>query len=280
MGGSCFQKDILNLVYICECEGLHECARYWQMVVDMNEHQKEHFTHKIISSLFNTVTNKKIAVFGFAFKKDTGDVRETPALKVVEMLLQDGAIVHVFDPKVKKEDAMAEFKYHNMEIDESRLVFCRTPQEAVEAAHAIAVLTEWDEFKQYPYSEFYNAMMKPAFLFDGRGILNHRELEEVGFEVHAIGKGRGPMAVSAFCRKAENAASAFTSRHHPCASEQFGAVQFAWLDKAADPHCFVLLDVCWCWKVVLHARPSPAWGLQRPSCFEHADYDQDVSTKK
>jgi len=190
-GGSCFQKDILNLVYICECEGLHECARYWQMVVDMNEHQKEHFTHKIISSLFNTVTNKKIAVFGFAFKKDTGDVRETPALKVVEMLLQDGASVHVFDPKVKKEDAMAEFKYHNMEIDESRLVFCSTPREAVESAHAIAVLTEWDEFKQYPYSEFYSAMMKPAFLFDGRGILNHRELEEVGFEVHAIGKGRG-----------------------------------------------------------------------------------------
>merc|ERR1712242_15866 len=191
-GGSCFQKDILNLVYICECEGLHECARYRQMVVDMNEHQKEHFTHKIISSLFNTVTNKKIAVFGFAFKKDTGDVRETPALKVVEMLLQDGAIVHVFDPKVKKEDAVAEFKYHNMEIDESRLVFCRTPQEAAEAAHAIAVLTEWDEFKLYPYLEFYNAMLKPAFLFDGRGILDHRELEEIGFEVHAIGKGRGP----------------------------------------------------------------------------------------
>merc|ERR1712038_431377 len=191
-GGSCFQKDILNLVYICESEGLTEVARYWQAVVDMNEHQKSAFTHKIISSLFNTVTNKKIAVFGFAFKKDTGDVRETPALKVVEMLLQDGAIVHVFDPKVKKEDAMAEFKYHNMEIDESRLVFCRTPQEAVEAAHAIAVLTEWDEFKLYPYLEFYNAMMKPALLFDGRGILDHRELEEIGFEVHAIGKGRGP----------------------------------------------------------------------------------------
>jgi UDPglucose 6-dehydrogenase len=190
-GGSCFQKDILNLVYICESEGLHECAKYWQQVVDMNEHQKEHFTHKIISSLFNTVTNKKIAVFGFAFKKDTGDVRETPALKVVEMLLQDGAIVHVFDPKVKKEDAMKEFKYHNMEVDEKRLVFCSTPQEAVEEAHAITVLTEWDEFKLYPYREFYNAMMKPAFLFDGRGILDHRELEGIGFEVHAIGKGRG-----------------------------------------------------------------------------------------
>merc|ERR1712050_654930 len=191
-GGSCFQKDILNLVYICESEGLHEVAKYWQMVVDMNEHQKSAFTSKIISSLFNTVTNKKIAVFGFAFKKDTGDVRETPALKVVEMLLQDGACVHVYDPKVKKEDAMAEFKYHNMAVDESRFVFCNSPLEAVEGAHALVVLTEWDEFKAYPYEEFYAKMLKHAFLFDGRGILNHKSLEDIGFEVHAIGKGRGP----------------------------------------------------------------------------------------
>merc|ERR1719428_1331261 len=107
-GGSCFQKDILNLVYICESEGLHEVAKYWQMVVDMNEHQKLTFAGKIISSLFNTVTHKKIAVLGFAFKKDTGDVRETPAITVCDMLLQDGATVHVYDPKVKKDGAMAE----------------------------------------------------------------------------------------------------------------------------------------------------------------------------
>merc|ERR1712083_278047 len=135
----------------------HEVAKYWQMVVDMNEHQKTAFTSKIISSLFNTVTNKKIAVLGFAFKKDTGDVRETPAVTVCNMLMQDGASVHVYDPKVKKEDAM----------------------------------TEWDEFKVYPYEELYAKMMKPACVFDGRGILNHKALEDIGFEVHAIGKGRG-----------------------------------------------------------------------------------------
>merc|ERR1712063_41430 len=189
-GGSCFQKDILNLVYICESEGLHEVAKYWQMVVDMNEHQKITFTSKIISSLFNTVTNKKIAVLGFAFKKDTGDVRETPAVTVCNMLMQDGASVHVYDPKVKKEDAMTEFKYHNMAVDESRFHFCNSPLEAVEGAHALVVLTEWDEFKVYPYEEFYAKMMKPACVFDGRGILNHA-LEDIGFEVHAIGKGRG-----------------------------------------------------------------------------------------
>merc|ERR1711963_910929 len=191
-GGSCFQKDILNLVYICESGGLIECAKYWQWVVDMNEHQKQCFAGKIISSLFNTVTNKKIAILGFAFKKDTGDVRETPAITVCNMLLQDGASVHVYDPKVKKEDALAEFKYHNMQIDEKKLIFTETPQEAVDGAHALVVLTEWDEFKTYPYHEFYSAMMKPAFLFDGRSILNHSSLENLGFEVHAIGKGRGP----------------------------------------------------------------------------------------
>merc|ERR1712227_1083238 len=183
-GGSCFQKDILNLVYICESEGLHECARYWQMVVDMNEHQKTTFTSKIISSLFNTVTNKKIAVLGFAFKKDTGDVRETPAVTVTNMLMQDGACVHVYDPKVKKEDAMAEFKYHNMTVDESRFVFCNSPLEAVDGAHALVVLTEWDEFKAYPYDDFYAKMMKPACVFVGRSILNHKALEDIGFEVH------------------------------------------------------------------------------------------------
>merc|ERR1712099_227689 len=104
----------------------------WQMVVDVNEHQKTTFTSKIISSLFNTVTNKKIAVLGFAFKKDTGDVRETPAIDVCNMLLQDGAIVNVYDPKVKREDALTEFKYHNMQVDESRLIFSKSAEEAVD----------------------------------------------------------------------------------------------------------------------------------------------------
>merc|ERR1712117_859025 len=191
-GGSCFQKDILNLVYICESEGLHECAKYWQWVVDMNEHQKSAFTGKIISSLFNTVTNKKIAVLGFAFKKDTGDVRETPAITVCHNLLQDGALVHVFDPKVKKEDALTEFKYHDMHVDPNRLTFARTPEEAVDGAHALVILTEWDEFKRYPYHEFYAHMLKPAFLFDGRGILNHRALEDIGLRCTPLARDVAP----------------------------------------------------------------------------------------
>merc|ERR550537_232127 len=116
-GGSCFQKDILNLVYICEQFGLSEVAHYWQQVVNMNEYQKQTFTQRIIHSLFNTVTNKKICVFGFAFKKDTGDVRETPAVAVCHMLLQDMAKVYVYDPKVKRQDAMREFQDHDMQFD-------------------------------------------------------------------------------------------------------------------------------------------------------------------
>merc|ERR1712207_110613 len=155
-----------------------------------NEHQKKTFSAKIISSLFKTVTNKKIAVFGFAFKKDTGDVRETPALTVCHMLMQDGASVHVYDPKVRKEDALVEFKYHNMNVDESRLIFAPSADAAVEGAHAIVVLTEWDEFKTYDYSAFYQSMMKPAFLFDGRAMLNRSRLETIGFEVHTIDQAR------------------------------------------------------------------------------------------
>merc|ERR1712176_1446607 len=166
-GGSCFQKDILNLVYICESEGLHEVAKYWQQVVDMNEHQKKTFSAKIISSLFNTVTNKKIAVFGFAFKKDTGDVRETPALTVCHMLAEDGAYVHVYDPKVKRAAAIEEFKIHGMEVDDEHFILTESPEDAVKDAHAIVVLTEWDCFKTYDYSKFYTVMQKPAFVFDG-----------------------------------------------------------------------------------------------------------------
>merc|ERR1712157_703358 len=191
-GGSCFQKDILNLVYICEQFGLHEVAAYWQQVVDMNEYQKRTFTQRIIHTLFNTVTNKKIAVFGFAFKKDTGDVRETPAVTVCHMLMEDGANVYVYDPKVDREDAIREFEDHGMKVKDEKLFFTKSAEEAAHGAHAIVVLTEWDEFKGYDYTKFHQDIMKPAFLFDGRNMLDHAKLEKIGFEVHALGKAKPP----------------------------------------------------------------------------------------
>jgi len=159
-------------------------------VVNMNDYQKQTFAQRIIEAMFNTVTNKKICVFGFAFKKDTGDVRETPALTVCHMLMEDRANVHVYDPKVSREDALREFKDHGVEVGDDNLVFAKTPEEAVEGAHAIVLLTEWDEFKNYDYKKFYDKMMKPAFLFDGRNMLQHGLLEKMGYDVRALGKAK------------------------------------------------------------------------------------------
>ena len=193
-GGSCFQKDILNLVYLCETYGLTECAEYWNQVIKMNDYQKKRFSRNIVSSMFNTVTGKKIALFGFAFKKDTGDTRETAACFVCADLLDEQAQIHVYDPKVTREQMMIEFEYTNhltpqtnpnlekLVVTESDPYLCAT------GAHAIAILTEWDEFKDYDYKKLYDIMMKPAFIFDGRNLLNHAALREIGFEVYSIGK--------------------------------------------------------------------------------------------
>jgi len=193
-GGSCFQKDILNLVYLCETYGLTECAEYWNQVIKMNDYQKKRFSRNIVSSMFNTVTGKKIALFGFAFKKDTGDTRETAACFVCADLLDEQAQIHVYDPKVTREQMMIEFEYTNHLTPQTnpnleKLVITESdPYECATGAHAIAVLTEWDEFKEYDYKKLYDNMMKPAFIFDGRNLLNHAALREIGFEVYSIGK--------------------------------------------------------------------------------------------
>lgn len=193
-GGSCFQKDILNLVYLCETYGLDECASYWNQVIEMNNYQKKRFSEKMVSKMFNTVTGKKIAILGFAFKKDTGDVRETPSMFVVRDLIQENAKIHVYDPQVKREDMWGEMDYtcgvnlQNTPDLESAVTTSSDAYSACEGAHAVATLTEWDEFKDLDYERIYKSMAKPAFVFDGRNILDHDKLRDIGFEVHAIGK--------------------------------------------------------------------------------------------
>jgi len=193
-GGSCFQKDILNLVYLCETYGLHECAAYWNQVIIMNDYQKKRFTEKMVSSMFNTVTGKKIAILGYAFKKDTGDVRETPSMFVVRDLVLEQAKIHVFDPQVKREDMWIEMEYTCGMTEETHpgldkaVTTSPDAYTACDGAHAFAVLTEWDEFKTLDFERIYKSMAKPAFVFDGRNILDHDKLREIGFEVHAIGK--------------------------------------------------------------------------------------------
>lgn len=194
-GGSCFQKDILNLVYLCESFGLKEIAEYWNQVVKINDHQKRRFAQKMIRCMFNTISGKKIALFGFAFKKDTGDTRETASVYVAKHLLAERAKISVYDPKVDPNQIIRDFDSYEALTPGREFKECVTistdPYEAAKGAHAIAIMTEWDEFKNYDYQRMYDAMEKPAFIFDGRLILDHEQLARIGFQVYAIGKPYG-----------------------------------------------------------------------------------------
>ncbi len=183
-GGSCFQKDVLNLVYLCEHYGLHKEAEYWEQVITMNDHQKKRFVDKIVKTLFNTVSGKKIAILGFAFKKDTNDTRETAAIYVCRDLIEEQAHVCIYDPQVPAEKIYADLEISE---DDPRVTICSSAKEAATDAHAIAILTEWDEFKDIDFKGVYQSMLKPAFLFDGRNILDRGRLEEIGFEVYGVG---------------------------------------------------------------------------------------------
>ena len=189
-GGSCFQKDILNLVYIAKSYGLNEVADYWEQVIIMNDHQKRRFAKNIIKTLYNTVSGKKIAFLGWAFKKDTNDTRESAAIYVADDLLSEQATVVVYDPKVGEEQIQFDLNYleSRSEIENAKGVqVAINAYDACNNAHAIAVLTEWDEFKTYDWQKIYDNMLKPAFVFDGRNILNKEELEKIGFIYQGIG---------------------------------------------------------------------------------------------
>jgi UDPglucose 6-dehydrogenase len=185
-GGSCFQKDILNLVYLCEHFSLPEVARYWEGVVAMNDWQKHRFASKIVRTLFNTVADKKIAVLGFAFKKDTNDTRESAAISVCRDLLAEQARVVVYDPKVTPEEIRHDVLAKG--VEDPRLTIAKSAYEATQGAHAIAVVTEWDEFKTLDYGRIFAGMQQPAFVFDGRNILDLPKLRELGFRACGIGK--------------------------------------------------------------------------------------------
>ncbi len=191
-GGSCFQKDILNLVYIAKSYGLNEVADYWEQVIIMNEYQKERFTNKLITTLYNTVSDKKITFFGWAFKKDTNDTRESAAIKVADNLLNEQAKISVYDPKVKAHQIYGDLNYLKTRTDaenKALLTVESDPYVACEKSHSIAILTEWDEFKTYDWQKIYDNMLKPAVIFDGRSLLNRKELEEIGFIYYSIGSG-------------------------------------------------------------------------------------------
>ncbi|WP_370895418.1 nucleotide sugar dehydrogenase [Chryseobacterium gossypii] len=189
-GGSCFQKDVLNLVYIARSLGLEQVADYWHQVIIQNDHQKKRFARNIVRKLFNTVAEKKIVFLGWAFKKDTNDTRESAAIYVADMLVDEHAEIHVYDPKVTAEQIYADLDYLNTrspEENRKRVIVHNYTAEIFRNAHAIAILTEWDEFKDYDYNAIYHQMKKPAYIFDGRNILDHDVIQQIGFTYEGIG---------------------------------------------------------------------------------------------
>ncbi len=181
-GGSCFKKDILNLVYICQSYGLHEVASYWEAVVSINDWQRTRFVDNMVTRMFNTVAGKRIAVLGFAFKANTGDTRETPANGVIRGLVEERAEVVVTDPR-----ALEQARRDLADLDE-QVTYTTDPYEACRDAHAIAVMTAWDHFAELDFARIYASMRKPATLFDGRNYLDHDALYAIGFNVYAIGQ--------------------------------------------------------------------------------------------
>lgn len=192
-GGSCFQKDVLNLVYLCESLNLQPVADYWIQVININDWQRRRFAEKIVKSMFDTVTGKRFAILGFAFKKNTGDTRESSAIDVCAHLLEEGALLQLYDPKVPAEQVFEDLEAHITDARTRALVrrnitICSSVYQAAEKANAVVVMTEWDEFAQVDYKKVYDGMVKPAFAFDGRLILDGPALRKIGFDFFCIGK--------------------------------------------------------------------------------------------
>lgn len=181
-GGSCFKKDILNLVYLCRHHGLEEVAAYWEGVLKINDYQKDRFVRNMVGAMFNTLAGKRICLFGFAFKANTGDTRESPAIDVVLKLLAEQAEVVISDPKALKNAAL------DLANAQGKIVYEEDPYQAAAGCHAIAVMTEWNLFKNLDYERIYQGMVKPAFLFDGRNIIDRNRCFDIGFNVFSIGQ--------------------------------------------------------------------------------------------
>jgi len=181
-GGSCFRKDILNLVYLCEHYQLNEIAAFWEQVVTLNDYQMERFVKRILQAMFNTLVGKKIAVFGFAFKPDTGDTRDSPAIYICKRLLEEKACLRISDPHALDNARK------DLDGIDAGVEYLEDPYKAAEGVHGLALVTEWAEYSKLDYKKIFDKMEKPAFIFDGRSHLDHKALFDIGFNVYSVGK--------------------------------------------------------------------------------------------
>jgi UDPglucose 6-dehydrogenase len=213
-GGSCFRKDVLSLAYIAESLNLFEVAEYWRSVISINEYQKDRFTRRIVRCLYNSLSNKTIAILGFAYKKDTGDTRESAAISVINNLLAEGANIRVYDPQVKESQIRQDIAGSNSHPQsiKDRLTVWSSTYDACTGADAVVILTEWDEFSNKPgrpngylignssdtgvghneisWKRVSQVMRRPMYVFDGRNVVDPVPLEALGFRVECVGKSR------------------------------------------------------------------------------------------
>ena len=187
-GGSCFQKDILNLVYIARTLGLEKVADYWEQILIINKHQRDRFSKKIVECIKNNNLQQNILLLGWAFKKDTNDTRESAAIYVSDNLINNGIGIDIYDPKVNKDQIDFDLSYLNKNYDKSLVKFIENPISNISRYSLIAIMTEWDEFKNYDWYDIYKKMKKPAFVFDGRNILDIEEMDKIGFNYTRLGR--------------------------------------------------------------------------------------------
>lgn len=187
-GGSCFKKDILNLVYLCRHFGLSEVADYWEQVVLINNWQQKRIAQLVVQRLFNTVAGKSIAILGFAFKADTNDTRESPAIRIALELLEEGAEIAIHDPKVG-ETRISQDLGCEAGDGEGQWHIASNPEEACQSADACIILTEWNEYKEINWVHIASVMRRPAWLFDARAITNAEAAKKAGMKVWTVGAG-------------------------------------------------------------------------------------------
>ena len=192
-GGSCFKKDILNLTYICDYYGLHEVSAYWQKVIDINNWQNKRISELVVEKLFGTITGKKIAILGFAFKSNTNDIRESPAINICKELILEGCTLSIYDPKVSFEQIEEVLGSRNISSEnslyEGTWENAKTVFDAAKGSDAIVIVTEWDEFKNLEWKELAKILRKPAWVFDARSVIDVEYVKSQGINVWRIGLG-------------------------------------------------------------------------------------------
>ena len=193
-GGSCFKKDILNLVYLCRNFGLQEVADYWESVVALNTWQQHRIARLVVDKLFGTVTGKRLAILGFAFKADTNDTREAPAIRICRDLLEEGAQLFIHDPKVAS-DQIARDLYQEPASQTDGLsgtgswVRASSVEDAVRGADAVLVLTEWQQYRELDWQSLAACMRKPAWVFDARAVADPAQIKNAGLSLWRLGDG-------------------------------------------------------------------------------------------